>query len=456
MRWIRTACGVASLVIFTIDCGGAFCDEYPEACGSAGGALAGGEGPVAGAPRGGHGGGEDGGGGAGPVAPIEVAVSVVDGEGDPGPQIPLLVTDPDGALLLETDTGVDGVRAVEVPEHGRVWAFLAYGGVSYVYSAEVVTGVSTLRFLLRPDPPVVNDPEDTEINFYCDSAACGVTREASLSCRQPITITDIGPYYSQTVSGYRGCDGSPNVDAFLLAYDAAGKAVGQGSDQSILTSGAVVFPEIFPVAAGERFDLDMTVTGLFNFDVERWVRVPNENGRGYGFSRNSEATSGTVTFSLVKELVPTFLAGFSVQFSTLRFLLRQQLMSGVASDTDVAIDVQELALPESASAVDFSIPEQPMASFALGEGPLGDAVILSVNDSGERIWTIMMPAAESGSVRLPVLPTDLAAYGLVAGDASVRHVEFDDVAGYVDWTSASVDDPLFSETLDDLTMTIAL
>lgn len=459
VRAVVAAGGIALSGVLSLQCGGTFCDAYPEACGSAGGDSPGGSGggPAAGAgtPGGGSVGGEGGAGGAQREL-LDVEVTVVDDEGDALPNAPLLVSDADGALLSQTSTGVDGAVMISAPEHAYVWAFVEVGALRHVFAAEVVAGISTLRFLGAADEPVANTPKDRQFDFYCLSE-CGVAQEGSLSCRKPVPFTDAGPYFVQPVSQYVGCAGKSQFDATVVGYDAAGKAVGVGVVESIaVSSNGLIGPKVTAVSASQRFDLQMTVTGSFNFDIERWVRVPNADGRGYGFSRYTDATTASVELSLVKSVVPTFVAGTTIKFSPTQFLLHQETLTGVTSDTEVTTDVEQLALPGAGSSVDVSRPNQPVVPFSLGEGPLGDALVLVVNVDENVRWTIAQPPTTNGSVRLPELPAALSAYALTGGSVSATHIDLDQVDGYASWALTEIVDPLRTETWDDLTVTAAL
>ena len=218
MRNITKLCGGLVAGLLSVHCSN-FCDEYPEACGTADaggspatGGSATGAGGAGGGPLGGAGTG--GGGGETPVGPFDVTVSLVDAQGDITPDVAVLVSDSAGEIVELSDTGPSGSVVVSVPNHGRVSVFHDDSATKRAYSAEVVEGMSTLTFQLPP--PLAGPATDANISVTC-SGNCGLYRELSLSCHRALYVADTTPPYVTTVAANRGCPDADTYEAFAIA-----------------------------------------------------------------------------------------------------------------------------------------------------------------------------------------------------------------------------------------------
>lgn len=444
----------ASLLgVLSLNCGGTFCEAYPEACGEAGGGAGSGGGPVSGAgspgggPSGGAGAGAvGGGGGEAPVGPFDVTVSLVDFAGDTTTNAPVLVSGLAGEVLEIADTGALGSVTVSVPNHGRVSLFYDDGSEKRVFSAEVVEGVSDLSFN-RPTP--ANAPVlQVRVGASCFSG-CGATRELSVSCRDPIPITGASPYL-ESVQSYEGCPGSSVFDAFIIAYDASGKAVAIAYNLNLdLADDIYTLSDLYSIGVVATKDLSMQIDGLLGgFDATRRLLVPNANRPGYGFSRTSDSQDDLVTLSLISFLVPQALATFAVKTTATQTISRAEVIEAFEGDVALTFDVSSLAIPGNPGTVDLTTPGQPLAPFQLGQGPIGDAVQLVVSSDGEAlVWYVATPAASSGEVLFPKLPTELSDYAITSvDDFNIGHVDDDAAVGYADWTKELIIQPFEQPT----------
>jgi len=420
---------------------------------SGGGGPAGAGGP-GGGPAGGGPAGAGGPGGAEPTGPFDVAVSLIDSQGDVVPSVPLLVSDPDGAELELVDTDITGVITVSVPKNGRVSVFHDDGSLKRAFSAEVVANMPTVVFRL-PTPAPTNANATPVISAACFTS-CGETNELSISCRAPFLVADQNTPYDQAAANYQGCAGSSHYDAFMIGYDPQNRAIAASTDDIIIPTASPTLPNMMPIGSGQRSSLSMKIDGLLvGYEATRSVRVPYLNRPGYSFSRTSDLDESSFAFSLVNAFVPRARAGFAVLLSEKQIIARQVVLEPYVPDAvDLNFDVGSLAIPKVPTSPDLSTPGQPVASFELGQGPPGDAIQLKVYGGTTIVWLLSMPHAESRELRLPALPESLNEYAITGvGDMDVIHVDVDSAAGYAAWAAEPVIDRFGDESsLSDVTV----
>ncbi|MBL8744036.1 MAG: hypothetical protein JNK04_23175 [Myxococcales bacterium] len=369
-------------------------------------------------------------------------VSLVDTLGDAIPSVAVLVSNPDGQIGELTSTGPSGSVVVSVPNHGRVSVFHNISVNKRAFSAEVVEGMTELTFQ-RP-AELGNPILQIGLSASC-AVGCGSSRELSVSCLPAEVVGDTTSPYSASVQTYYGCPGSNVFDAFMVSYDASGNAVGATSSDSLpLTDANYTLPSFTTVTSVGRADLSLEIQGLLGgFSASRRVMVPNGVGPGFGFSRIDTTDDPLVTFSLVKAFVPEAWVSFSVQTTPQQAITRFDHLPTFDDDASLTFDVGSLAIPALPGTVDLTTPGQPLAPFQLGQGPIGDAIQLTLAADSSLIWHVALPAAQSGEVLFPELPTALAGYAITnVSDFSIGHVDMDDLDGYASWASETIVQPL--------------
>ncbi len=424
VRAIVTVLAISLLGVLSLDCGGTFCDEYPEACGAVG---------------------EGGGGsGGGTIGPFEVEVSLLDLDGVVMPLKVGLLSDAEGAEVSLFDTGSEGTEDVIVPGDGYFISVFHQDGDAHVFTALALRGVPKLTFQLPPPPPS-NSPADFVVQAACSS--CLNDTDLSLSCRTPLAMSFNDTEQTVSVAGYAGCASTDAYDAYVVSYGVNGEAQFASSGSALLPD-VVSLPALSTVDADERFSFNMDVENNTE-QVTRTVRVPYTDRPGFGFSRAFTDAEPSAKFSLVTEFVPRAQATFAFGYQGQRSRWRQQTFDPLGPDSTASFEPSSVALPKKPGAI-----EAETASFALDDGPEGDAVQLRVLAGGETLtWIVSVPAAMSGSVRFPQLPATLADYALDGiDDYDVLHLDLDGVEGFSAFASEPILDYGSDAGLGDLTI----
>lgn len=355
-------------------------------------------------------------GGQGGGTAFEVSIRFVDTEGTPLANRTFLHASPDGETLEVGSLDGSGETSFNATPSDFVTVFDPPSGEEggHVYSAQVAGGTGTIRFIAQ------THTEARPTNGWAMQALCS---SCSNLTKAEFSVSGIEPY-SQSYSGAsnvfhswppntQGVPSEDHANLYMRTYEATGQIERYTSllDVAKPLAGTIDLPEMTSPAA--MTELAWTVSNVpAEYTIRRWMQ--NFQNSRHGYARKTENQTKTELFRLPTEWVgsPTFFT--EVVNPELGHTFRHRKRAPTFVDESQSIDVSSLAFPEALASIDVTDPSRPEYPFAIS-GALGDAVQVSFKlTSGgatETTWTIVMPAAASGSVRVPVLPTQLESLG---------------------------------------------
>ncbi|NUP04554.1 MAG: hypothetical protein HOW73_00655 [Polyangiaceae bacterium] len=398
----------------------------------------GGGGEGAGASIGGMGAG--GGGGGAPPAFVDLTIEVVRFDGTPLDGRSVLVSDAASEMVETTTTGADGKVTVTAPTFGLVTVFeddTSNTFKLYASSVFVDPSIGSVRFV-QGDGMSIGNTYTVNVQSYCGPCGKG-TVEIGLSCDHQKTATLDVTTWEVAYNAYRGCPGADTMEAYLVNYDPEGIPIAFAMGTGPLQDGIFNTEEGDTVMPDNLTSIGMSVEGFLNgYTVDRSVDVVDEDGIGH-FRRAVETEDASLELHLVKSFVPHLTATQTVALGdTNAFISRTQRFDPFDGQSTM-LDVASLAVPEAPSEPSFATPGQPRIAWALGNGPIGDVVVLQLDDT-EIEWTVTLPAAATGEVLLPKLPSELSQYAIVGPPfgANIIHVDRANVEGIAAYASGGL------------------
>jgi hypothetical protein len=422
--------------------------------GGAGGEPSGGAGGTAGGGAGVAGGGASGGGGAGGGVPTEVEVTVYFADYGGGlTGRPVVVHDAQGLPITEAFTGFQGGVVVTVPVDGFV-TVVDEGSPTHVYTAKVVVGVETVRFLSQGSDGNTNAFMSSPIVMDCAGPQCtpGGYAEVHRSC-EATAVVDLpvgAPYPSlMTSQSTNGCPEAAEVQTTVVVYAADGTILRAGTAASTLPAAPSVSVLELSPAQIQNVPITLTAPSQGGFVVDDTRLVSRD-----GFDRpirTWETTASQIT--LVKALASNLLLRRS-------FLQDATISRAITRLEDYDIDDamppftdQDGVVFSALETLNMNQPFQPGVPWEL-TGPVGDLLLFDVSQiGGARTWHVMVPATSTGEVLLPRLPSALEDLAISTPGLGI-HAHFDVAGGYAEAVAAGLGVTAQSRTLP-LPMTVS-
>lgn len=395
---------------------------------------------------GGQGGGQGGGPGvgaggtAGSGPPVDVEVDVVFENYRAGlASKPVIVHDPLGAPVFTTATDIAGAIKVTVPAGGFVTVVEQDEG-SYVYTAKVLEGTTTVRFFSQSDDGNVNDAMSHNLATTCSNTSCTPAGRAELhrSCEPTLSFNlPIGaPFPNFTVpstqySPTKGCPETPTYETTFIFYGPDGSILRTGNATAILPSGPLSIP-MAPVSVGDVANVVVALGDLNGDWTHDETRFQARDDQKLPI-RTWDTDEATI--SLVRSLATNLLLrrGFMDPTSN-RAVARFE-------EFDVDDVMPPFGLAELGRFSSLGIPTiedlQGSIPWQL-DGRSGDMLLFSIGESVRDLtWYVMVPAESTGEALLPTLPVDLLNLTLENPDSGI-YLHFDVAGGYADALAAGL------------------
>jgi predicted transcriptional regulator len=355
---------------------------------------------------------------------------------------PLVVHDAGGLPVSETETEIEpkplAGTVVTVPVGGFV-TVVDQGTPTHVYTAKVVAGVETVRFLSQGDDGNTNAFMSSPIVMNCGVPQCapGGYAEVHRSCETTaiINLPVGGPYPSlMTSQSTNGCPEAPEVQTTVVVYATDGTILRAGTEASMLPDAPSL--SVLELSAPQIQDVSIALGAANN--LEGWVnddtRLVSRDGFGRPI-RTWETTTSSIT--LVKALASNLLLRRS-------FLQDANISRTITRLEDYDIDdamppftFEEGVVFSALENLNVTLPYQPSVPWEL-TGPVGDLLLFDISQiGGARTWHVMIPATSSGEVLLPRLPSDLEDLAISTPGLGI-HAHFDVAGGYAEAVAAGL------------------
>ena len=407
----------------------------------------GGSDPDPGSGFGGADGGAGGQGGEGGRGPTQVTVSVIDNSDEPGIALDVIANGPDGELVDQGVTGVDGTVEMMVPDGGSV---------SLLYSDDYADSQGTHLYRRIETAGFEGKPHQTvrfNAFYYADAEPGGSTMSVTVNYPMKTGVSQYAVLttcnnggsssaLTRTMTGIRDCTGNGLYDVVVAALGAEGAIV----DYAMLEG------QPFAPGAGATHNLQWTVkpVGQLVAVVSNIPTIAEGLGasssrlkhQGAGFvelehRRYAEdlGTEQTMFFSVPVDFGSDHCVTMSVEMPQAKAHSLKNRCTPGPSLTPFAWDVSRLSRFE----ITGGTVQPPSVQWDEGwSGQAGDLLSISAGWEYEGVglfWSIhLQPGA--GSVSLPELPDDLVAYALVSEQlglmTSVWHVDRDELDGFED------------------------
>ena len=374
-----------------------------------------------------------GGTGGAPPTHQDVTVHYVSAASGAGslPSRVLVVHDAAG-LPVEVTVTVGSGAAVSVPIGGFVTVLEDFYPARSVYTAKILEGVTNVVFHQHQ----FNNPNSSTsgpFNGTCAGTNCGSLSivEIHRSCEAPATFitTTVRSLLTHSVPT-NGCVDTAELEVTFIVRNAGGFPVRFGLGNSTLPAvpPAIPLPTIpatdvttFPVAIDDL---------LAGWETSRSIEARDPSGRVLRSWQPNDVLDPT-GFHLINPLATNLLVARQASNDAPAFdLAITRFDNYTLGDPLPAFGLNSLALPNPPEAPLLTTPAQPLVSWSLGAGPLGQKMVLGLNDTNGTLsnWEVHVPAETSGSVLLPQLPSgpEYDAYSLgVADIAFYAHVSVD-------------------------------
>lgn len=352
------------------------------------------------------------GGQGGGSAPVQVNVRFLGTNGLPIPSKTFLRSDRDGEVIETGTMDGSGEATFDAAPGEMVTVFSPAVGDApgHVYSAQIAAGTSVIRFI-DPTPPETPD-EGWTIQGSCSCTGAEKV-EFSGSGAVPFTRTYSGTG-SLTHAFEPGSDGAPlesKANLYMWVYNAAGTV------ESFFSSIGVDKPLSGTITLDAESQsgvthFDWAVNGAPDaYTIHRWMQNYQDGRHGYG--RRTENTAATEQFHVPTNWIgsPTFFT--EVVDDAAEHVFRHRKRESTFVDEARTVDAS-LAFPDRLASIDVTDPSRPVYSFSI-EGEVGDVVqvsfTLTAGGPSDTVWTIAVPGAATGSVKVPVLPAELSSLG---------------------------------------------
>lgn len=373
--------------------------------------------------------------------------------------IHLAVADSDGAIMYEADSDAFGVAHLPFVNGGTLLAFDEVQHVQdnkvyvnrYIYSywdlpAGATVVLPYFDILEQPITPPDNVPMGN-VSVTVSSLPPGATHvRLRASCDNEKTVAVAGLVQPIVLAGYKGCAGSEKYTVVVRATDSIGKNLAAGAvlDQPYTPGQAASFSITASTADVGPFHADLTgiPAGTKQVYIQAWGQRTNSDASA-GFQMTQNMPMGN-QFSLSdaapNKIFDVWGASGGIAVDDDFQFFRQVQMSQSTPPTGLVMDFAEIAALDPLPPPDVSDVARPILSWSIGPGKLGDCVLNSVGWGTEFLrtgWVNFSAASSSGNLRLPILPTQYAAWLPQPGDAFSRratsHVQDDDIVDYADW-----------------------
>lgn len=381
------------------------------------------------------------GGAAGATQAGEVAVQVVGHASGKGlANAVVFVNSADGSLVSKTRTDANGNCTVELPMSSTVTA-------AWVKTIDVAGKPYTSReFMTVVAPPAntvfrIYDPEDVLIAPQISPMSLAIKTtpiSGVVKSREFISCGFGGGISADSdvfeYDQFKGC-GETTFDLFVFANDSTSMHVAFGTalDVPFVPGGKLV--RTVPTSSTGFITSKLTVSPIPQGSTQLSYTISGyRTGRAAPLSRGPDVLEPNVDEVLEARLPDIDFERYS-QFGYL------QLSSGLfeaksffeRSGTSLSASrewapTRLATFHASDTAVDRSMPGNTRVSWALDKtGTLGDAVELKLNSYPNQVsWTVIAPAARTGSVIYPELPAELDELSLdldTSMEVSANHVD---------------------------------
>jgi hypothetical protein len=368
---------------------------------------------------GGSGAGGDGTGGGGGGS-THVTLSFEDASGTPIDGAAVVVSDPQGTPVgSASETGLDGTAVIDVPVGGAVTVLYEEpAGYFNAYSFAATASTTSARLIHSSDaPPPSTTPIDVDVSVSAPTVPTGSTIVFSLPCANSKNVTKSTTLVTTTFTNYVPCPGQASLTAYAMAIYTNGSLIGQSSKADVApTDLSVTLPDISDVVDPVTLDLSATdVPSPADVFTELRVTVPEGRGLQLFF------------------LDPAPLSQLEATFAPNLDILRGVFDSDASVNAFYYVHLADFTgMPSTFSAalaerVDPGTYDGDAITYSIGGGDVGDAISLRLRGDSAR-WSLFLPVASSGTVRVPALPSSLQGWIIPAAGAAVDTEHIDAVA----------------------------
>lgn len=375
-----------------------------------------------------------------------ITVSTTDQHQAPVPNVPIVVIDAAGVVVLVTQSGPDGTVPVAVPLGGSVAAFASYNLYFDVQAVVDPPDQGTVRFTIRTaEPASPAPPEKTTFHVTLAQIPQGTQELDVYSCwkyertfppKYDLTIDNESCTQQDTSTFLAVALGAQsNVLAWGIALEQANNPGGGADVQIALAhtdidqfSGAI--SDIPGAATGAQVDISADVDSM-----------SPSYFRAYGVENAPDSTYGAQLL---------FPSGVFKSFKVTDYVtINGGTGSGSSSDVTrqrvyaklpntASFDVASIALV-SMNPLDVSEPLHPQATWSVGAGPRGDYGTVYMQWGGGTAWTTYratFPPDHATSFRVPDIPPELSSFAPTKtstfGYTTVEYTDDERTNGYAE------------------------
>jgi hypothetical protein len=381
-------------------------------------------------------------------------VSTTNQHQTPVSDVPIVVNDAAGGVVLVTHTGADGTAAVEVPRGGSVASFTSSGLTFSVQAVVDPPNNATVLFrITEPDPPQALT-QKTTFQILPSQVPQGTSDVAVYTC------DDRGPVWGDDAAGFAAtadngsCLQGATSSFLAVALDKQGQILAWGTalDQPNAPGGTVKVSVPLSVTAvaqvaAEIQDIPQFATHVY---LDSHAIAANASSP-FDFRAGGQPYPISSTFQ--KSL--TFPAGIFKSYSIAEEIVFDMAPSGgyVHSSSSLSRERTYVTLPSSSNfsaasmafvsvdPLDASDPEHPQATWSTGAGPRGDYGQVAISWWGGTAghgYTVTFPPDHVAAFRVPDIPPELSSFAPTKTSTfsavDVTYVDNERVTGYADST----------------------